>query len=534
MTKPLRVLGTLTAASTDARTLTYTLLPYGQPGRTNLGTVTASAGVLELPAPDELVGNLEHNPTAPVSRAVVLEDTPDALLCTVRVLGTRAGDDLLVEADERVRAGISVEIGDPVIRGGALIAGRLTGYGHVTVPAFPGAQLAAADYGDDPDDDDDEQLEDDDDQATGVDDAEQLEDPPAEQDDPPAAPAAPQQQDTPTDPDGDDDEEEEDENMGATARAQAGGLTARAAAPTPTITRGELFTLLATAHKTGGERAMLAALADVVPANTVGTTLPQYVGELWSGRKYERRFVPLFAHADLTSFEVKGWRWTVKPTVAPYAGNRTAVPSNTPQTEQVTVNAERIAGAHGIDRKHRDFNDEAFFAAYFSAMVESYAQVSDLTALADAVAAAGAPIAVGTVPAGVNPAMAGIVDGAIAVLEETNAMPSFAVVASGLWRSMVLTREQDRLAYLNAALGFDEGTLTPSTFKLLPSSQVAAGTVLVGARDAMTVHELGGDAPIRVEAEAISVGGVDEGVFGYLATNVHDADGLVVVDVDGP
>ena len=120
-----------------------------------------------------------------------------------------------------------------------------------------------------------------------------------------------------------------------------------------------------------------------------------------------------------------------------------------------------------------------------------------------------------------------IVDGALKVLDETDTMPNFAVVASDLWRDLVLTREEDRLAYLDAALGLEDGTA--AKFRIMPASQMTATTVFVGARDAVTVHELGGETPIRVEAQNIANGGIDEGVFGYYATNVHDDDGLVIV-----
>ena len=69
---------------------------------------------------------------------------------------------------------------------------------------------------------------------------------------------------------------------------------------------------------------MEAALADIVPANTpgVGINQPAYVGELWDGVEYERKFLTAFAHAELTSYNVKGWKWNNKPVVAKYAGNK--------------------------------------------------------------------------------------------------------------------------------------------------------------------------------------------------------------------
>ncbi|WP_324650996.1 hypothetical protein [Georgenia sp. H159] len=500
-TTTMKAAGTLLTASVEDRTLTYRLLPYGETGRTNMGRLTASKGAVKVPDdPSALTLNLEHDRTRPVGKGVAISETDTGLEATFRVARTRAGDDLLEEAAEGLRAGVSVEVDDIVTRSGQLMAGVLSGAAAVVAPAFPSAQLVAADVGELPE------------AATdAVKDALQtaldvIED----------------------NTEGDEPETQEEATMAdstATATAPVGGL---AASRTETKVQhpNELFRMLATAHREGGERRMLAALSDIVPANTPGTEVPQYVGELWNGRAYQRKIIPLFNHADLTSYKVKGWRWVNKPEVAPYAGNKTDVPSNPVSTEQVDIDAERIAGAHDIDRKYRDFNDEAFFSAYFAAMTESYAKVSDAQVLADILAAA-TPVTRGTVPTDVSPGMTSIVDGALAVLTATDTVPSFAVVAADIWREVMLTRNEDTLAYLNAALGLDEGTV--STFRVVPSAALTAGSTLVGAKDSVTVHELGGGAPIRVEAQDIAKGGIDEGVFGYYAVNVHDAEGLALV-----
>lgn len=499
----IKAAGRLLTASVDDRVLEYLLLPFGEQGRTSAGRVTASAGTLTIP--ERLIANLEHDGTRPVATGTVTEED-DGLHASFRVAATTAGNDLLVEAAEGLRTGVSVEIENPVIRAGKILAGELTGAGFVTKPAFPSALLVAADAG---------EL---DETATetvqnALEDALQVIEDNTEGNEPqnPEEVAV------------------GDTTVQASATAPAGGLAARRTtqAPKGPQTKGELFKLLANAHRRGGAAALTAALTDIVPADTIGIEQPQYVGELWSGKAYDRRIIPLFNHSDLTSFEVRGWRWVTKPVVAPYAGNKTDVPSNEVQTEQVTLPAERIAGAHDIDRKHRDFNDEAFFAAYYAAMTESYAQVSDAQVLADVLAEA-TPVTPGTVPTDVPAGLAYIVDGALAVLDETRTSPTFALVATDLWRAILLTPKDKTLEYLSSSLGLEEGST--AGFRIVPAPELSAGQVLVGAKAAVTVHELGGPAPIRVEAIDVAKGGVDAGVFGYYATNVHDADGLALVD----
>jgi len=541
----IRVRGTLLTASLADRILTYLLLPFGEVGYTNKGKVTATKGTVTWPTDVSSVHlNIEHDGIRPVGKATSIEETPQGIVASFKIAATSVGNDLLVEADEGLRPGVSVELDNPVIRAGRLIKALLTGAGAVTDPAFASALLLAADAGDlegnmDPIEEAVSGLEEAvvvlEDAETPADVAEAIvivED----------AVAVVEEQPTPADP-------ALARRMRAAKRQAGKALTAakaetaekiKASAPAAapqglrpaprqtarTMKAGTLFARMADAYKSGGERKLLAALSDVVPANILGIEQPQFVGELWSGRAFQRRIIPLFNHATLTSFEVKGWKWVTKPVVAAYTGNKTAVPSAAVETRPVTEDAHRIAGAHDIDRKFKDFGDAGFFEAYYKAMTESYAQVSDAAALSAALTAAGAAVEGGVVPTGVSAGMAQIVDGALAVLTDANALPTFAVVATDIWRDILLTRNDDTLTYLNAALGLEDGTI--QTFKVIPHAGITAAHVLVGAGEAMTIHELG-EIPIRVEAENITIGGVDVGVFGYMAENVHDADALALI-----
>lgn len=502
----LKAHGALLNASVDDRTLTYRLLPFGEEGRTSLGKVTASAGSVTIPEDvSALSANIEHDGTRPVAKFVRVEETDGGLDATLRVLPTTAGNDLLVEASEGVRTGISVELDEVRIRNGALQAGVLTGAGFVVRPAYPSALLTAADAGEDVED---VQKE------TSVD---QTENEPEVSGQTHEEAIVPQ------------DTEQESQSLAASAPT---GLRPAGSQMKASKGASEVFQMLAAAHKSGGQGRLMAALSDIVPGDILGQEQPQYVGELWSGKAFVRRIIPLLNSAPLSSFKVAGWRWVTKPTVAAYAGNKAAVPSNSAETEAVDIDAERIAGGHDIDRKFRDFNDEEFWASYWRAMTESYAQVSDAAVLADLVTAAGTPVDMGAVPTDVAPGLVAIVDGALEVLTKTNSLPTFAVVPTALWRGIVLTKKDDTLAYLNASMGLEDGTL--DTFRIIPSAAAGlAGTrVLVGARDAATVHELGGEAPIRVEALNVPNGGIDAAVFGYYAVNVHDDDGLVLVETN--
>lgn len=502
----------LEANRTD-RTLAGLLLPFNTEGRTNLGRLTAGEDSA-LEAAESVHLNVEHDPRRPIGTLTTLERTSEGLRATFAVVETREGDDALTEAAAGLRAGLSIELEPIVTRAGKIISGTIAGAGLVARPAFPTARLAAAEG--DPMVPDQGELPD------VVIDGKEL-------DDVTAVEVAPTRIEitTRTEP------ESEPEPVPATLAAsehQEETMTAatvqNAALVAASTEKDTSAKALFAAFAEAGRTRLNAALSDVVSGDIVGQsdTQPQYVGELWDGKAYERRYIPLFNHAELSSFKIAGWKWVTKPTVARYAGDKTAIPSNAVETEPAESEAFRIAGGWDVDRKFRDFSNTEFWESFFKAMTESYAKVSDTEALDFAVANAPA-VARGTVPSGVAPGLVSIVDGVLAILDKTETVANFALVAKDLWRAMLFTRSDDALAYLNAALGFEDGQL--NGFKIMPAP-LAAGTTLVGCKAALTVHELPG-SPIRVEAVDVAKGGIDEALFGYEGFNLHDADGLALV-----
>jgi hypothetical protein len=512
-------------ASLNERTITGLVLPYGEDGRTSLGTVRASAGAVTV-AP-RVLGNVGHDRNAPAAVMLASQETPRGLSMTFQVPPTARGDELLAEVAAGLRTGLSVEVDGPVIRSGQLTAGVITWVGFVTEPAFPSAQVAmtAADTPDDEDDTEDVAEVIDattDGQTTLVETTAAtvevtVTDPPAPDDEPST----------------DDTEDDTMPDAPATAATAAPrGLTAAAtqrrtgAAFTASTFGGfrGFVEALTAAHRNRDHR-LLASLTDITQtAHGVEVQVPDYVGELWSGRSYQRRYVPLVTNKALTSYTVKGWRFTAPPTVAAWSGDKTAVPSNAVTTEAVSVDAERLAGAHDIDRKFRDFGDTEFFDAYYRALTESYAIQSDAACLAF-IEDSATQVAPGQVETTGNVAAAAIVDAALAVLDK--GAPSFAVVSSQLYRALLLTPRDQLLELLSMSLGLEDGSM--AGFSVVGSTTLTPGSAIVGVSNAVTWHELGGGAPIRVEAIDMVEGGVDAGVFGYYAVLLNDAAGLAQV-----
>ena len=486
-------------ANAEERIVSGLLLPYGEIGNTNLGKFSIDPGAVEIPTdPDVVTLNVQHDNETPVGRATELLDTPAGIVGTFKIANTADGDALLAEIADGTRSKLSAEVKNVVIRARKAVSGVLFGAAVVEEGAFPSAALMA-EYAED----------------TLVAETEELEE--VQEEETPEVEEVIETEatkETPTNNEG-------ETPMGA-ATAPA---TIQAAKAPEGVTLTAAIDRFASAARTG--ESFKAALADItydgVGAAGNAINLPQWLGELWEGRTYDRRYIPLISSGSLNSMKVVGWQWADggKPTVAPWTGNKTDVPSNVVETEIVETFAQRYAGAHDIAREFRDFGTPEFWDAYFRAMVRSYTIQTDnatINALADnapVVAASGAG------------AWDRILDGVDAIIYD--AVPTFAVVAKDIYRSLITTPAMDGLAYLNASLGLENGTL--AGFSIVPSAQLNAGEVIVGAREAATSYELPG-SPLRVEAENISKGGVDVGLFGYHAVAFNNLKGLAKVVTD--
>lgn len=537
-------------ANAEDRIVSGLLLPYGEIGQTNLGRFSIEHGTVDIPAdPDIVTLNVDHNREEPVGRATELTETAAGIVGTFKIANTEEGDNLLAEIADGTRAKLSAEVKNVVIRARKAVSGSLFGAAVVAQGAFPSAALLA------------EFAEDTDPEEEGENVAED-------------ATLEAQILDVVPDPEGNteeiivDDLPEQvivdvvnpadgsvestvfvpetptatpdnigDNPMGAASAPET--LQAHKAAPASqglaTVINDlseaaksgsrSLFAEIAQRDDSRAVTSLFAALEDITfdGSGSVGvnTAQPQWLGELWLGKSYQRKYIPLIGSGVLTSLTMEAWKWNAKPSVAAWAGNKTAIPSNEPSTTPVTITGQRYAGGHDWSREFRDFGRTDVIESALRLMTESYAKITDEAALTGLLAGA-TDVVAGSATTQV--AWNRIMDGVEAVIE--TATPTFAIVAQDLYRELVMTTSNDSLAYLNASLGLESGTA--AGFQIIPSAALADGNVLVGAREAATHYELGG-SPIRVEAEAISVGGFDLGLFGYSAIHVGTPAGLALV-----
>lgn len=495
-------------ASTKQRTVSGLILPYDVPGHSSRGTVKIPRGGVNWPKDlKRLKLFRDHSDVGgkPVGYATNLVETAAGIEATFTVGNTPDGDAALADVTEGIRDALSVEImGGSLGPGGAFTNGTITAVALVAVPAFEEARVAAftaslhevegAETDTRPADESD------------GDDAENSSD---------VGPAGNNNDDETTpNPEG-----TEMDNPKLPAMAPIGLATASAAAPAITFSQ-VVDTLVATRENRPSNELTTAALADITRSAHPSIRSADWLGELWEGVSFQREIVPTMTKKELTSLRATGWRWTTKPSVSDYEGDKTEIPTNTPATESVELVAKRLAGGHDIDRAYFDFNDREFIASYFRAMTESYAMVSDQRAAEFLVAEAAKNQA---------PAQTDLLRAAARARQTIKAATraeatSFLVNPDDLFSLMDMTI-LDNPAYLDL-LGVD-----PKRF--ITSNEVEAGTLVAYAKPAVEFRELG-SAPIRVEAEHLAQGGRDAALFGYYATFVANPAGIVQVPFTAP
>ena len=491
----IEAVGTLLTASRESRTLRYRLLPYNEPGRTNKGRVTAGPGSVTLPDAAVQV-NREHDKKRPVG-LLLAEAAPDGLDAVVQLTSTQEADDALAALEGGDLPGISVEIKDPVIRGGKLISGTLVGAGLVKEPAFDSALLTAA------------------------------------ADDTPDAPDTPNQEGT---------KPAMTTTLDATQSAQLTDLLAALAGgtgnqpePGPDTSLHGITSAMAASSR--GE--LTAAALDVITKADVYdvVNVPQYVGELRKGRRYIPRYIPLFSSDTLTSASLSGWRYVdgKTPTVGDWDMGTTGtvpaeqpkdIPSSETKTELVTATASYLAGGGSIQRIHYDLPTPGFLESYFRESDDDFMRKLDAKVLANMMTPAN-QTAVTAAGADASTVWSKLILGAHHVLESD--LPEWAVIGPDLWRAALNTTKLEALELLSAALGLEDGQL--DKFRLIGAPVSATslnGTVTVGSAATATLHTLPG-GPTRVEAVNVQKGTVDNGVYGYWGIINHNPKALVKV-----
>lgn len=466
MTKTLSAAGTFLHADKEARTISYVLLPFGEEGATSAGKITASAGAVALPEDvTSLELNLEHDYTKPVGRFVRVEETDSGIEATVKLAATTAGDDALTLAAEGLRTGISVEIADPVIRAGQLIAGRLTGAGLVVRPAFANARMIAADCGE---------------------------------------------------------TNEKESAMPDNQNLEAAEVVASVEQPAPLhagAEKVELGALTFNAAKNG--ESVQAALADLKTTDDAGKVFikDQEVGELWEARKTERRIVEAVGVKPLSSLFVTGTRKARTFKVADWAGNKVELPTGKFTTSRENWQAKAKAVAVDVAMELIEFGSEDVISDLYEQAVESYveqteSEMIELLALE------------GTAVAGAAGAL-DAVSKAAATLGAMGARMSLIAVSPDVYAALTEIKGADAPWWLQnqGSVNIGGQSANISGLTLTSDANLDAGTVIVADSRAIDYRE---SKEFRFRAIDLPKGGVDISLIKFNASKVTDPGAILV------
>lgn len=514
------------AAEQTKRTVTGLVVPWNTPGRTSAGPVSVAEGAVKLPADLGRVKLLrDHSDTAnfsPVGYATAAEVTDEGLKMSFRIAEGDDGDAALADVKNRVRDALSVELVDTKVSNGTLKSGNLTAVALVPIPAFAEARVemltaSATDPVEDDEDDDelDQAAEDDDETADPADDGELV----IETDEQ----LETTDTDTETDPvDDDEDDETEKENntMPKNKLAAARVPSGLKVNQKPALTFSQAVETIANMRTGTASPELTAALADITRSANPAVSAPQWLGELWEGSEYQREIIPTMTIKPLTKLKAVGWRWTQKPEIEDYAGDKAEIPTNEVATEPVETTANRMAVGHDIDRAYFDFNETEFLEGFFRARTIDYAMKSDAKAAAFLNTSAATGTSVDAEPDLLHAAARA----RLVVKRQVRVEPSAYLVHPNSLFGLFDITQLDNPAYLDL-LG-----VKPERF--IATDLVPENEVIAYAKESVTWFELPG-SPIRVDAERIDLGGRDSAVFAYWATLLNNQSGIVRVPFGG-
>ncbi|MFJ3392026.1 hypothetical protein [Leifsonia aquatica] len=548
--------GTLTANRAD-RIVSGLLLPFGEVGNTNLGKFSVPENRVAIPQDvTVLAANTDHDRENPVARFMTAVATKAGIVATFSIGKNPEGDALLAEIertdDPTARKKLSAEIKNVVIRNGQLVAGALFGAAFVKQGAFPSATVLAADVGDPDayeshsedtytdengvtwtrvyDTKSETTVEDDGNTKTETTTTTTVVEETAE----PGQPADP----------------EEDSAVGVpnTLTAAKGAATTEPRLP-GLATIYAAIADLRTNPDAADARTVLAALADIKISGSgalpgAGVLRENWVGQVWQGKTYERKYINLSKlGTDISAQGKKGFKIARGTTGSPvdhlggdWAGNKTDVPTGVGNTTTIASTLARFAWAADFAREFFDLpGGQEVVEAFVRLVVEDYASWSDGKALSTYVTTAGAPVAPGTYPTQYSKALGLLLQGILAV-QRAKDTPTYAIVNQTAMEQLVYTPFELIPQFVNFDFTTElSGTADGGKVQVVEAPDSAftgikanEPAVIVGAKNAIEFDELG-STPLTIDALEIAKGGVDRAVHGYLQTFIVRPESLILV-----
>lgn len=547
----------------NTRTVKGLLLPFGELSRPSLSKtepVMFSAESVTIPRdPSAVTLNDEHDRFNPLGRATSLEVTEAGVVAEFSIFDTEEGDAYLAKPEKRK---LSAEMGSLVRSGAKAIRARLTGAAVCTEGAFASAALfslapgvtaeteATADL--------DTTLSPDEDGHLPVLSTELPEDITV------TTPAGETANYTPDSAPAEEEAPKKEENMTASTAGQTPAplVTPDIAPPVQDVDLHAVFSAMANI-KNGVQiednESALFALADITTTGAgalpaAGVIQPAWVGKLWQGKEYVRKYLPLNNHTfgpiDLggrAGFRLDQGTALVQERTT---GEKKELPTGSATTSRRESTRKSFGYAADVAAEWSYLSGGAeVLESFWKGVANSYAKVTDLVGLAsmfrvasrDTGAALSRMIAPGSLPAG-TPANSAYYPGIVQLIQAIEAIsdadddPSWAVVNPVLWQQLIFTPKDLLPEFISLAVGVGTGEANADgkiTVRKAPQSafigtKATDPQVIAGAKNAIEFKELG-TTPIQIEALNVAKFGVDRATVGFLEEFVVRPEATVFI-----
>lgn len=302
----------------------------------------------------------------------------------------------------------------------------------------------------------------------------------------------------------------------------------------------------------------LFALADIKTTGTgalpaSGVIQPNWVGKLWQGKEYTRKYLPLNTHTfgpiDLggrAGYRLdQGTALVQKRTT----GEKTELPTGTATTSRRESSRDSFGYAADVAAEWQYLTGGAdILENFWKGVATSYAKVTDEEALAtmfrvasrDTGAALSRRVAPQSLPAG-TPANSAYYPGVVQLIQAIEAISDaddeaqWAVVNPILWQQLIFTPKDllPEFIQLDVNIGTGEATVGKVNVRKAPQSafigtNAANPQVIAGSARAIEFKELG-STPIQIDALNVARFGVDRATVGFLETFVVRPESTVFI-----
>lgn len=506
----------LTAADSEARTLSGRIVTFGEKGNTSVGPTIFAADSLKFNKTTKLL--LEHDRTRPIGKLLTYSIHDEGIDATFKVAGTIAGDDSLLEAAEGLRDGFSVGafIEDYEVVNGVMqiTAARIQEVSLVTDPAIASARVEKVAASDEQDSE-----------------VKEASDNPTE-----GEPVSDTTVPAPAD------EAVEAAKVEPTIVASAPVAHTKLRSP---INSPASYLEHSVRAALGDDlsRQYVQAASDTTSTEVAGLVPTPQLAEVWNPKTTSiRPAIAAVRNATLPAagltFEIP--RVKTAPTVAE-AAEKGAFSDTQVEIEYVPVSVKKFAGMQKFDVEVLDRTSPAFFEELVRLMSDQYAAATD-SAVVTAIQAGTLDSTVITLPFD-GDSFAGFISRAAAsIYAATKRTPTGVVLSPTQWGNLIKLNDSNKRPLFDLGAGGTTnivGAAAPGTFAGsvmgLPiyvdpnMSGAADDSICVINRDSFVWYE--GAGPLQLRTNIVGTGQVEVGYYGYGAVATLTAAGSFTLNV---